>query len=110
MAIRLEAMTLTDLKVIALIDASITTITMASTEGLGQSERPYASALTLAHDPNNKEKSDPFMLQEVMSDLAGRGLLVVDGAARSGKAEEYYYTSSSFQSLIAKAKGSITSV
>jgi len=107
MARRLEALTLTELKVIALINASIRTITMASTEGPGQSERPYVSAHTLSHDPNNKENFDPFILQEVLSDLAGRGLLVVDGAARVSKHEEYYYVSSSFQSLIDKAKSSI---
>ena len=107
MARRFEALTLTELKVIALINTSIRTLTMASTEGPGQCLRPYISAHSLSVDPNNKEEFDLFMLQEVLSDLAGRGLLVADGAARLGKQEEYYYTSSSFQSLIDKAKSSI---
>jgi hypothetical protein len=107
MARRLEALTLTELKVIALISASISTIAMVSNEGPGQSERPFVSAHSLARDPNNKENFDDFFLQEVLSDLAGRGLLVVDGAARTGKHGEYYYASSSFQSLIDKAKSSI---
>jgi hypothetical protein len=50
------------------------------------------------------------MLQEVLSDLAGRGLLVVDGASRLDKYEEYYYISSSLKSLVDKAKNSIASV
>jgi hypothetical protein len=65
------------------------------------------SAQTLSQDPSNKENFDVFTLQEVPSDLTGRGLLVVDGAPRVSKPGEYYYTSSSFQSLIDKAKSSI---
>jgi hypothetical protein len=107
MARRLEALTLTELKVIALTQAAMASRTTAPQEGPGPPKRPWVSALTLFNDPNNRDRFDYFVIQEVLSDLAGRGLLVADGAASVSKHEEYYYASSSFQSLIDKAEGSI---
>ncbi len=110
MSRRIEGITYTDLKVIALISSSIRTISMASTEARSQSERPYVSAINLSRDPNNREKFDHFLLQEILSDLAGRGLLVVDGSTKWDKAEEYYFASSNFMKLIEKANKSFGEV
>jgi hypothetical protein len=104
---RVEGLTKTDLNVIALINSSLSTITQASTEAPSQTERPYVSAIRLARDPNNKSGIDHFTLQERLSDLAGRGLLIADGSTRFDKGEEYYFASSSFMELIQKAKNSI---
>jgi hypothetical protein len=108
MSRRIEGLTLNELKVIALINASLSTISMASTVAPTQTERPYVSAYSLAKDPSNREKFDHFMLQESLSDLAGRGLLIVDGATRASKQEEYYFASSSFVELLEKAKNALS--
>jgi hypothetical protein len=70
-------------------------------------ERPFASVNQLAHDPNNRDHLDRFFLQEALTELASRGLLIADGATRSGKSEEYYFSSTSFLELISKAKDSV---
>jgi hypothetical protein len=108
MARRVEGLTREDLKVIALISASRSTTIRLSTDAPAQTERSFISANQLSNDPSNREKFDRFMLQEVLSDLAGRGLLIVDGATRVSKAEEYYFTSSSFMELVEKAKNTIS--
>ena len=108
MSRRIEGLTRNELKVIVLINASLSAITMASTDAPMQTERPYVSAHSLAIDPSNREHFDRFMLQEALSDLAGRGLLIVDGASRLSKHEEYYFGSSSFMTLIKNAKESLS--
>ena len=107
---RIEGITYTELKVIVLINSSIRTISMASTDAPSQTERPFVSAITLARDPGNKEKFDHFMLQETLSDLAGRGLLVAEGSTKWNKAEENYFASSNFMKLIEKANKSFSEV
>jgi hypothetical protein len=107
MSRRIEGLTLNELKVIALINVSLSAVTMLSTVALAQTERPFVSAHSLANDPSNREKFDHFMLQETLSDLAGRCLLIVDGATRFDKGEEYYFASSSFKELIEKAKNAL---
>jgi hypothetical protein len=109
MAKRIEGLTNDELKVIALISSSLSSIIKSSTDAPTQSERPFVSAHQLANDPQNREKLDHFVLQEYLSEFAGRGLLVADGASRLSKHEEWYYASSSFMELIEKAKASISS-
>jgi hypothetical protein len=46
-------------------------------------------------------------IQESLSDLSARGLLIAEGATRWDKGEEYYYPSSSFTELIENAKKSL---
>jgi len=107
MARRIEGISQNELKVIALISASLSTITRASTEAPTQSERPYVSAHQLAEAPSNRERFDHFFLQEALSELAARGLLIADGATRWDKAEENYFASSSFMELVEKARDTL---
>jgi hypothetical protein len=107
MARRIEGLSLSELKVIAMINASSSTVTIASNDAPLQRERPFVSASRLADAPNNLEKFDRFFLQEALTELAARGLLIADGATRVGKPEEYYFTSSSFIELISKAENSV---
>ena len=107
MSRRVQGLTRDELKVIALIHASLTTMAFAATGEQSRGDRPYVSAHTLAIDPSNKEEFDHFTLQESLSDLAGRGLLVVDGSSSFNKSGEYYFASSSFQALIEKANDSL---
>jgi hypothetical protein len=107
MARRIEGLSRKELKVIALISSSNSTITRASNDAPDQMERPFASVNQLAHDPNNRDHLDRFFLQEALTELASRGLLIADGATRSGKSEEYYFSSTSFLELISKAKESV---
>jgi hypothetical protein len=107
MSRRVEGLSLNELKVIALIDASLSKISKSSTNAPAQSERPFVSAHQLANDPSNRHKFDHFFLQEALSELAARGLLIADGASRSSKHEEYYFASASFMELIEKARSTV---
>jgi len=110
MARRIEGLSRNELKVIALINVSLSRITKASTDAPTQSERPFVSAGQLANDPNNRDSFDHFFLQEALTEIASRGLLIPDGAARFGKTEEFYSGSRSFMQLIEKAKDTITDI
>lgn len=107
MARRVEGLSLNELKVIALIDASLSKISKPSTHAPAQSERPFVSAHQLANDPSNRAKFDPLFLQEALSELAARGLLIADGASRLTKHEEYYFPSASLMELIEKARSTV---
>ena len=107
MARRLEGLTQTELKVIALIDLWLSTMSQASTDTPTEGSRPYVSATGLAKFPNNTDGLNRFDLQEALTELASRGLLKPDGATRTGKAEEYYFASQAFVDLIAHAKDTI---
>jgi hypothetical protein len=103
MARRLEGLTKTDLKVIALINSSLSRATHVKTTA----DRPYVSAHQLAHSPNNSDKLNRIEIQEALTELTSRGLLMPDGASRLDKAEEYYFTSQAFTDLIARTKNTI---
>ena len=45
-----------------------------------------------------------------LTDLALRGLLLADGATRMSKHEEYYFTTSSFDQLMERARAQIKAV
>jgi hypothetical protein len=107
MARRVEGLSQDKLKVIALINSCSSSITKSSTEAPTQSTRPFVSAHQLAKDPANREKFDHFFLQECLSELAARGLLIPDGATRLDKNEKYYFASNSFMELIEKARNTI---
>ena len=108
MATRIEGLSWGELKVIALIDASLAKATQSNTSVFVQSSRPFVSATRLAGDPNNQEKFDHLFLQETLTELYSRGLLVADGATRMGKGEEYYFASTSFVELIKKARNTFS--
>jgi hypothetical protein len=108
MARRVEGLSLDELKVIALIDASLSTISKSSTRAPSQTERPFVAAHQLANDPSNREKFDHFFLQKALNELASRGLLIADGATRLSKSGEFYFASTSFMELIGKARNTFT--
>ena len=107
MARRVEGLSLDELKVIALSDASLTKISKSSTLVSAQTERPFVSAYHLANDPSNRENFDHFFLQEALNELAARGLLIADGASRLSKSEEFYFASTCFMELIEKARNTV---
>jgi len=82
MARRIEGLSKTELKVISLINSSLSTITRSSTNSPTQGERPYVSAHSLASDPSNKDKLDHSQLRESLAELASRGLLIPDGGVQ----------------------------
>lgn len=105
MARRIEGITLNELRVIALIEASLAGLARSSQSNpLG---RQFVSAHQLANDPNNRPGFDPVLLQQVLTEFASRGLLIADGATRLSKGEEYYFPADSFTELISKARSCI---
>ena len=107
MARRIEGLSREEMKVIALISGFETKVSRASTDAPSQSERPYFSARQLAKDRNNRAGFNHFFLQEALTELYSRGLLIADGASRVGQAETNYFASSSFMELLDKARESI---
>jgi hypothetical protein len=108
MARRIEGLTRDQLKVVALIDVALSDFSKlpsdASERFVG---RPFVAAASLAKHQNNRDNFDHLTLQNALADLAGRGLLITDGATRLDKHEEYYFESSSFRELIEKAKNAL---
>ncbi|MEH6950115.1 hypothetical protein V4R08_01995 [Nitrobacter sp. NHB1] len=105
MARRLEGLTKIDLKVIALINSSLTSPTKQSLNS-----RPFVSAHGLANDANNKDKIDRERLSEALAEIASRGLLIPDGASRMDKGEEYYFASLAFGELMERAEAAIEKI
>jgi hypothetical protein len=103
MARRIEGITLNEPKVVALIETSLAGMSGAPSP-LG---RPFVSAHQLAKDPNNRQGFNPVFLQQVLTELASRALLIAYGASRLDKREEYYFPSESFAELITKARSCI---
>jgi hypothetical protein len=108
MARRLEGLSPNELKVIALIDASLSKLCKSSTNAPTQSTRPFVSAHQLADDPSNREHFDNFLLENVLNELAARGLLIPHGGTLAGKNEQYYYASNSFMELVEKASNTLS--
>ncbi|HEY0329155.1 MAG TPA: hypothetical protein VGC77_08630 [Rhodopseudomonas sp.] len=106
MARRLEGLTKTELQVIALINVSLKSPTRATPAG----SRTYVSAPGLANDPDNREGIDGDRLIDALAEIASRGLLIPDGASRTGKEEEYYCASQAFGELICRAEATIEKV
>jgi hypothetical protein len=105
---RVENLSLTDLKVMAMVSAHLTgTSTSFIDEGAG-GKRPFVSATFLQTSPhNNKHSLTRPEIEEALVDLAARGFLVADGAVRSAKSEEYYYASSHLRELMDRAREQI---
>ena len=107
MANRISGLSLDEMKVIALIDASLSKLNKSSTDAPTQSTRPFVSAQQLASDPSNQGKYDRFLLEDFLNELAARGLLIPNGSMLAGKNEQYYYASRSFVELIENARSSL---
>jgi hypothetical protein len=107
MSRRIEGLTLRDLRVIALIDA-ILEAKSGTLKGAYGDPAPYlVSSHSLVGSQQNTTGLEMPEIQESLSDLSARGLLIAEGATRWDKGEEYYYPSSSFTELIENAKKSL---
>ncbi len=107
MARRVEGLSSTDLKVMALIDTSLATITEFSTDEDYSGERPFVTAISIKESPQNKWHLTKIEIRESLIDLWGRGFLIPDEATRVGKSGGYYYASQAFLELMARARGCI---
>jgi hypothetical protein len=104
---RVEGLSNTDLKVMALIDASADSIiTLAADEG-PSGELLSISTQSLKRSPHNKGDLTRLVIAESLADLAARGFLIADGTSRVGKAEESYRVSQSFIQLMDRARARI---
>lgn len=109
-ASRIAGLSLDEFKVIALIDASLSTLVQSSTDAPTQTARPFVSASQLASDPSNRENFNHFLLENVLNELAARALLVPESRTINiaGKHEQYYFASNSFMELIEKARNTLS--
>jgi hypothetical protein len=101
MARRVEGLSPTDLKVMSLIEAFIRDVKARNDPR--PVEQPFVSATALGESVRNRHQLSTRQIQEALVDLASRGFLLADGATRSGKAEEFYFPTNSFNALIARA-------
>jgi hypothetical protein len=128
---RVEGLSKTDLKVIALIDAFLSQATLDAgtrcsvmihaasplddasppdvlgvlmVDLIARGNRPYVTASALAASSRNESHLTRTDIEEALVDLAARGFLVADSATRSGKSEEYYYASSNLRDLMDRAR------
>jgi hypothetical protein len=104
---RVEGLSQVDLKVMTLIEASLTSIVRSSTDQGSDRERPFVAASSLSGSPANKWALTRFEIQESLVDLAARGFLVPDGGTRLSKGEEYYFASRSFLDLMGRVRDGI---
>jgi hypothetical protein len=105
---RVEGLSLTDLKVMAMIDVSLSKTTPFLDEGT-KGKRPFVSATMLSKSSQNKDGLTTIQIQEALVDLASRGFLIADGATRMSKSEEFYFVSSSFGDLMGRAREQVVS-
>jgi hypothetical protein len=108
MARRVEGMSLTDLKVLAMIEAFLSTNTNSFLQ-VGGHKRPFVSATALTGSAHNKHSLSQIEIQEALVDLVSRGFLMADGASRLDKHEEYYFASSSLDELMGRAREQVMS-
>jgi hypothetical protein len=101
---RIESLELTDLKLMAIIDAIISSGSQPSIIPKIYADKVFVSATQLVTNSLNVDHLDRERIQAILSDLAGRGLLIVDGATRFDKKEEYYSPSLSFNEIVIAAK------
>lgn len=104
MARRVEGLSSTDLQVIALIDAFLSQVDATSSINTGRENRPYVTARALTASSLNANHLAHTHIEESITDLAARGLLIVDGGTRLSKSEEYYYASRNLQDLMDRAR------
>jgi hypothetical protein len=91
---RVEGLSKTDLKVIALIDAFLSNVDPAFGLVEGTERRPFVSAGALTCSTYNTHNLSRTDIQEALVDIAARGFLIADGATRLNKPEEWYFPSS----------------
>jgi hypothetical protein len=99
---RVEGLSTTDLKTMAIIDTSLSDPVSVAEEATGK--RPYVTATGLEGSQYNKHHLTHRMIQESLVDLAARGFLIADGATRLSKPEEWFFASQSFHDLLGRAR------
>jgi hypothetical protein len=110
MARRIEGRSIVDLKVMALID-DLFSQGKAPTLDFGVlGKRQYAATSSLFTAGKDRFGLSAKEIGESLTDLASRGLLLADGATRTSKHEEYYFTTSSFDQLMERARAQIKTV
>jgi hypothetical protein len=101
---RIESLEVADLRVMAMIGAIVSTGSDSPTIPKLYADRVFVSATQLAANPLNTDQINRARIQDILSDLSGRGLLIVDGATRFNKMEESYSPSASFDEILIVAK------
>jgi len=93
MARRVEGLSTTDLKVLALVHAFDHELKRQPNRKVSGNP-PFVCGSSLTNSPLNDLKLSRAAIEESLVDLAARGFLRADGASRTDKHEEYYPTSS----------------
>jgi hypothetical protein len=107
---RVENLSLTDLKVMAMVGAHLsgTPESFVDEGPRGDRRRPFVSRTLLHASPDiNRHGLTRLQIEEALVDLAARGFLIADGAARVSKSEEYYYASGHLWELMGRAREQI---
>ena len=102
MARRVEGLSTTDLKLLALVHAFENELKSQPNRDVSRNP-PFVCGSSLTNSPFNHSKLSRGAIQESLVDLAARGFLRADGASRTDKEEEYYYSTSSLRELIDRA-------
>jgi hypothetical protein len=102
MARRVEGLSTTDLKVLALVHALENELKRQPNRNVSGNP-PFVAGSSLTNSPLNHSKLSRAVIQESLVDLAARGFLRADGGSSAGKDEEYYYPTSSLRELIDRA-------
>jgi hypothetical protein len=103
MARRVEGLSTTDLKVLALVHAFENDLKRQPNREVSRRNPPFVCGSSLTNSPLNHSELSRAAIQESLVDLAARGFLRADGASRMDKDEEYYYPTSSLRELINRA-------
>jgi hypothetical protein len=103
MARRVEGLSMTDLKVLALVHAFDNDLKANPSREVSLQNPPFVCGMSLANSPLNRSQLSRTSIQESLVDLAARGFLRADGATRTDKQEEYYFLTSSLRELIDRA-------
>jgi hypothetical protein len=104
---RVEGLSETDLKVIALVEAVYSGFFARTAGQKVDPERTFVSAARLQKSEHNKHGLSLVDVQEAIIDLAARGFLRVDGATRVGKSEEYYFPTRNLFELMNRARDQV---
>lgn len=104
---RVEGLSATDLKVLAMVDATYSDFFERMAGQQVDPERVFVSATALQKSEHNRHSLSLVDVQEAIIDLAARGFLRVDGASRMSKAEEYYFPTRNLFDLMNRARDQV---
>jgi hypothetical protein len=107
MARRVEGLSQTDLKVMVLVELWFSEPTLTPEDRHAHIGRHLASAGWLQASPHNKHGLTRWEIAQALSELASRGFLIVDGASRMDKQEEYYAPAANLSDLMNRARETV---